>query len=251
MCTLTWIDHPAGYELFFNRDERRTRLPALPPALRVLGATRVVAPVDGDHGGTWLAVNEWGVAIALLNGAAPLGASEPASGFTSRGLLVQALAASHSTDEALGRLERIDLLRFRPFVLVLLDPLGARRLAAWRAGTLSVDPHRTAEQPIVSSSFASAEVGRARRRRFDELLASGSASDRRALHLAYHRDHAPVAGPRSVCMHRADAQTVSFSQVEVDASAIRYAYTPRSPCLGLPDAPPVVLARRASGASVP
>jgi len=246
---MTWIDRPGGYELFFNRDERRTRLPGRPPVEVACGDTRVVAPVDGDHGGTWLAVNEWGVAIALLNGAAVRAAHEPTGGYTSRGLLVTALADSRSAGEAERRIERADLTRFRPFVLVLLDGAGRRWVASWRSGSLSVDPDATPQLPIVSSSFDTDEVRRGRRDRFRELIAASGERDRRSIHLAYHADHAPVAGPRSVCMHRPDAETVSFSHVQVDDRVVRYAYAPRSPCLGLPDTEPVVLARRPARAS--
>ena len=68
MCTASWLDRPEGFELFFNRDERRTRARSLPP--RVVTApdgTRYLAPIDAESGGTWIAVNEHGLAVCLLN----------------------------------------------------------------------------------------------------------------------------------------------------------------------------------------
>ena len=59
---------PGTFRLFFNRDERRTRRPAIPPAVHRKGDTRFIAPRDGDFGGSWLGVNEHGVSLCLLNG---------------------------------------------------------------------------------------------------------------------------------------------------------------------------------------
>ena len=68
VCTLSWFDAPDGYHLFFNRDERRTRRAEIPPAVRCRGSVRFIAPLDGDFGGTWIAANESGLTLCLLNG---------------------------------------------------------------------------------------------------------------------------------------------------------------------------------------
>ncbi len=67
MCTVSWRAARDGYDLFFNRDELHTRAPELPPALSERDGVRFLAPRDGDHGGTWLAVNEHGLTVCLLN----------------------------------------------------------------------------------------------------------------------------------------------------------------------------------------
>ena len=46
MCTMSWLRNEAGYDLFFNRDEKRSRLPAEPPAIRRVGSTTVLAPAS-------------------------------------------------------------------------------------------------------------------------------------------------------------------------------------------------------------
>ena len=61
------------------------------------------------------------------------------------------------------------------------------------------------------------------------------------LHLEYHASHHPSSGPYSPCMHRPDAETVSFSQIEVTPRRVRFHYVPHSPCLGLPRAGVVTL----------
>ena len=42
-------------------------------------------------------------------------------------------------------------------------------------------------------------------------------------------------------MHRPDAETVSFSRIQVEPGRIRFDYAPHSPCLGLPEGRPVTL----------
>ena len=67
MCTVSWTREPDGYHLLANRDEKRTRAIAQPPRVRRHFGVRYLAPTDTDHGGTWIAVNEYGIAACLLN----------------------------------------------------------------------------------------------------------------------------------------------------------------------------------------
>ena len=69
MCTVTWIYEPGGYHLLCNRDEKKDRAPALAPRIHQRGWVRFIAPVDAQFGGSWIAVNEFGVSVCLLNGA--------------------------------------------------------------------------------------------------------------------------------------------------------------------------------------
>src|ERR1051326_3966193 len=68
VCTVSWTHQPGGYHLLCNRDEKRTRGAARAPELRLIGGTRCISPADSDFGGTWIAVNEWGLTLCLLNG---------------------------------------------------------------------------------------------------------------------------------------------------------------------------------------
>jgi uncharacterized protein with NRDE domain len=67
MCTVSWIHQDGGYQLLCNRDERCARKPALPPRLQGRGEVRFIAPVDGEHGGSWIGVNQFGLSLCLLN----------------------------------------------------------------------------------------------------------------------------------------------------------------------------------------
>ena len=51
---------------------------------------------------------------------------------------------------------------------------------------------------------------------------------------AFHRSHAPARSAYSTCMHRADAETVSFSWIQVTHQETDFCYTPGAPCEKLP-----------------
>ena len=235
MCTMTWLRRPGGYQVFFNRDERLTRKPALPPALRRVGERRFVAPLDGDFGGTWLAVNDGGVTLALHNAytAARDPGPEPPGGYTSRGLLVLSLADAESADDVRRRLRSLPLDSFRGFLLTTFGPDGRPRLARWTGDELVFAEASERSMPLVSSSFDTDEV-RSRRVELFRRLKQELNVDPVERHLAYHESHLPARGACSPCMHRPDAMTVSFNWILVTPNQVEYRYSPRSPCHGRP-----------------
>jgi len=46
-----------------------------------------------------------------------------------------------------------------------------------------------------------------------------------------HQSHDPVPGPFSICVHRKDAATVSYTEVRCGGEAISMSYRSGSPCL--------------------
>jgi hypothetical protein len=220
MCTATWLRHPGdGFELFFNRDEKHTRMPASPPELRRDNdGTRFLAPRDPEHGGTWIAVNEFGVCVCLLNGSGTALSETPVS----RGLLVHRLAGALSAKDVLHRAAAAKLDSFAPFVVLALDFETENAVSCeWSQGELHIcdraGPHLT------SSSFDTAEV--CRRRRLDFERHSQNLFE-------FHRSHDGPPSAYSTCMHRGDAATVSFSHIRVSARQVDFHYSPGPPCLG-------------------
>lgn len=67
MCAVTWSAYSDGYDLFFNRDEAKSRGKARPPKVFKRQGVRYIARIDSDAGSTWLAVNEYDLSIALAN----------------------------------------------------------------------------------------------------------------------------------------------------------------------------------------
>jgi hypothetical protein len=229
MCTVSWALTPDGYELFCNRDERRTRKPAHAPIVSTSHGVRLLAPTDAEAGGTWLAANEYGLTLCLLNRDGGTEA-EAARDFKSRGLLLPGLMNLRDPAEVMRAVAREGLARFRPFTLLALAPGAAPGTASWTGRRLLVSEDDDATlMPLTSSSFRGAEVVRGRGELF-RSMAAGSTSPAADLLTRFHHSHEPEPGPLSVCMHRPDASTVSFSRVRVDSRSIEFYYQPGPPC---------------------
>ena len=227
MCTLTWISDPRGTRIYFNRDEQRTRLPASPPAPLVRNGVHVLAPLDGNAGGTWLSVNERGLTIAILNfyeADAARTAGPPHH--RSRGQLVLDLADAETPTAMRERLALFSMNDFRPFIVVGIDAAGQGLEVRWDGHATAVRDLASIPLPITTSSFRTPEVLAARRHQFETMKSTGPVTD--AMLRAFHRSRDPLGGPFSVTMTRPDAMTVSFSAVEVGTREIRFYYEPRA-----------------------
>lgn len=225
MCTLTWWRDARGFSLHFNRDERKTRPGATPPEFVTIDGVRALAPRDGEAGGTWIGVNERGVAVALLNGYQH--ARHRAEGaFRSRGLLVREQLGAASARKVADRVRVLDLPIYRPFLLTTFDRSTAF-VIEWdglRADARALDDGM---RPMVSSGYDFEGVARMRRELFDSLAAEGVDDEMLA---RFHRSHEPERGPYSPCMHRDDAATVSYTRVTVDGSEGAIEYHAGAPC---------------------
>lgn len=244
MCTVTYLPLPGGgYLLGTNRDERHHRGRAAPPSLRVLGGRKVLAPTDADAGGTWVALDERGHCLCLLNGdRAPAAAPPPAP--RSRGLLVLELLIDPGVDavtETLQALQAAGELSYRSFKLLSVerDPVTRARLLEWNGVALSVEDLDSVSL-VVSSTYETDAVTAQRSRWFAELVHSTDTTDvdscARDL-LAWHAGHGPGADlgdAYSVCMHRDDAHTVSQTLVQVSGERLGMDYRPGQPCHAAP-----------------
>lgn len=244
MCTVSWIHDKDGYQLLCNRDEKLTRKSAQEPRLAVRNDTRFLAPVDGDFGGTWIATNEFGVSVCLLNGANLTG-SETHVGAPgcSRGLLLLDLIPLASIAVICERLEGTDLFAFAPFTLAVLEPSRPVAILEWDGSEKRLLFEDADRFMLTSSSFDSEGVRRSRHEEYTQVEYS-HLHDVEGL-LAFHRSHEPARSAHSTCMHRADAKTVSFSWIQVSPKETDFFYTPGAPCEKLPGVR-LKLARRSS-----
>jgi hypothetical protein len=216
MCTLTAFPLSGGViRLAFNRDESRLRPTGLPPALRVLGARRMLAPIDPQGGGTWIGVNDSGMAAALMNVHDPVGAASPRwSDQASRGEIVPALLEAAHVSEARERALRLDPRRYPPFRVFL-----CRGRESLEVVSLGASLRASAITPIdgpmmrTTSGLGDDRVDAPRRALFEILVRRG---DPCGVQDSFHR-HSWAAHPEiSVCMRRPAAATVSHAMVEVD-----------------------------------
>ncbi|NNE44319.1 MAG: hypothetical protein HKN12_08910 [Gemmatimonadetes bacterium] len=168
-------------------------------------------------------MNTHGVTVGVLNGYRQ--SDDAARNPRSRGLLVKDLASALSVADAARRLAVCDPPRYRSFRLLVLDP--ERSLVAEWDGRRLVTGSAEDRVPLISSSFDESDVGRARRETFAAEVGEELTPERLA---AFHRSHANGPSAYSVCMHRPDAGTQSFTRIAVDPGAVELVYHPGPPC---------------------
>jgi len=220
MCTLSIIPltgGPRGYRLVINRDELRTRLPARRPAVfDGPGGVRAAYPIDADAGGTWVAVNDRGLALALLNGnPRPMPALPEAVQRVSRGLIIPALVDAHGPGAALERLGGLALGRFAPFRVVAADESTIAD-AVWNGSALAVSERGAAPLCFVSSGLGDGLV-RPRLDLFDAMVGRGSPTP--GVQDSFHRHRWADRPEISVVMDRSDARTTSVTTIDVRIGA--------------------------------
>ena len=124
MCTLVILHRP-GHDwpvmIAANRDEMLDRSWS-GPARHWPDRPEVVAGRDHLAGGSWLGVNDHGVAAGILNRVGTLG---PSAGKRSRGELVLDALDHADAADATEALAALDGDAYRPFNLVLADNSGA------------------------------------------------------------------------------------------------------------------------------
>ncbi len=219
MCTVSWKFAVAGYDLFFNRDEQRLRNEASPPRIIQQNGKSVIAPQDTNAGGTWLAVNEQGITSFLLNHY-PSASQQFAE---SRGKVVFLLMGAESRSEAEQLIESLPLHNFAPFRAGVCIPGAGSFTWLWNGTILRNEGSQ--DKFLTSSSYQSEQVVASRKNLFEAINPSCTED-----YLDLHSSHFPSKGPLSVCVHRSDAQTVSFSHIRVRRKQITFHYFPGSPC---------------------
>jgi len=215
MCTVSWLRSDRGYTLFSSRDEKTARLEAEPPALSLSNGVRYVAPRDVDFGGTWIAANEFGLSLCLLNG-------QPRHrGVLSRGHVIGRVVHAKYVGEAEGLIREMKLTCFAPFVLLALSGQCAATFR-WTGDALFSLPGLRTRGLLTSSSYDDEGVRIARGREFERALSLER----------FHRSHTGGKNAYSVCMHRPDARTVSLTRVDAGPAGLSMSYQPGSPCSG-------------------
>lgn len=229
MCTMTWFVNQDGYDLFFNRDERLTRSRALPPSIQTHSSSGdtidYISPTDVDAGGTWIAVNEYGVTVCLLNHY-QFEQIETYKKWISRGEIVRRFSKVITLQDSQKIFEGMSLEDYRAFRMFIIEPAGNNRLMVWDGHQARVE--RNVTMPKSSSSVDAKHVKALRKQLFVDLELDTSTSVEQ--YIAYHSSHSPSRSKDSVCMHRDDAQTVSLSHVSVANGVVSFRYADGSPC---------------------
>lgn len=227
MCTVSFIARKNGYALAMNRDESLTRVAGLPPKRFNVNGRSVIYPSE-PQGGTWIALNDTGATLALINWYA---VKERVRGdAVSRGEIVKTVCGADGTASVDTELARLPLSKMNPFRLIGIFPVS-HEVYEWRwdLKKLAIKKHSWTTQQWISSGYNEPKAQRIRSETFKQALTQRSAGSLNWLR-RLHRSHAPQCGPFSICMHRSDAQTVSYTEVSVSNCHAKMGHYRGSPC---------------------
>jgi hypothetical protein len=210
MCTLSYRLTESGYELFFNRDEQRSRAQAIVP--QIDNTLNAIYPVDPIGQGTWLAVHQSGLCFALLNYYQAQKKALPGE-FISRGEIILKLLAHQGN--VIDTLKKLPLNNYQPFQLCVF-PAGLTsennllQLLQWDGECLT----KQQQLPFFTSSGVDyPQVYQARKSVFEQIVSAREPTSEQLFNFHQQQQH---EGKLSVKMSREDAQTVSFSHIVVN-----------------------------------
>ena len=230
MCTLSIYKNKKRCIVTMNRDELRNRDQAVRLNTEIYGpAARLLYPVDEPSQGTWIAGNDHGVVLCLLNnyqGELANLAAVPSS----RGIIIPAALAQGSCKKVRKHLQNLVVQLFRPFDLFLLT---RKKLMQF---TYDGVDYRWQELPLgswfmfSSSSYKVDEVLSYRYELFRKWTAEvgeENIESEEILH-GFHRIQIPNLETHSVLMERERSQTKSITQFVIGKKHISMEYYPLS-----------------------
>jgi hypothetical protein len=225
MCTVTIVPRDGGFRLVCNRDERLDRAAAERPCVRRLGSLTMRWPTDPTSGGTWIGMNDRGLAAAVLNRHSGTVITKKVAP-RSRGTIIPPLLSGGDLPSVITE-ARLIPEHYDPFTLVVIQG----HLIAVITSTGSRIARSIAEltRPVMftSSSLGDELVDGPRRALFECLVARGVTPLAAQSH--YH-DHRWSDRPAiSVLMSRPGAATVSQTVIDVVAGTVSMRYRPITP----------------------
>jgi hypothetical protein len=219
MCTVTLRCGAEHLLLTMNRDERYERAPESAPR-RIPGdpgRPSWLAPFDSASGGTWIGVNERGVASCVLNGYEPSDETrrgDPA--VPSRGSIIPRVLEEQDGVGPARLPDALDFSAYPSFTLLVVARDGGE-IVRWRRGApLTRETILPGWTFLTSSSWNEPEVALWRSRAYDAWRAAGEpeADGLPTLHLAVD----PGDEAKAPFMTREHSATRSITQVRVDGS---------------------------------
>lgn len=229
MCTLTFIPNKNDSILLaMNRDESRSRAKACNPVVFNRDGVIVTHPFEPSTG-TWVSTNSFGVSFALLNWYSVSKDIEIKSP-RSRGFLVKDISTSRSPSGTEERLLLETLQQTMPFRLVGFFPT-TREIVEWRWNGFKLEnlDFQWEQNMWASSGFNEPVAQRKRRITLENLEHPKDVSTTQFLR-NFHSSHEPEPGPFSVCMHREEAETLSYTEIETNNEISELRYFPGPLC---------------------
>jgi hypothetical protein len=219
MCTVTLRCGAGSLLLTMNRDERLERAPEEAPR-RIPGEPgrpSWLAPFDSESGGTWIGVNERGVASCVLNGYEPLDEAlrgNPA--VPSRGSIIPRILEGQDGGGPARLPDALDFSAYPSFTLLVASKDGGEVLRWQRGAGLTREAVLPGTTFLTSSSWREPDVADWRSRAFAAWRAAGEPVTNGLP--AFHVVVAAGDEASAPFMTRPDSATRSVTQVRVDAS---------------------------------
>lgn len=214
MCTVSWWRRDGHLSLRFNRDEQKGRPVAEPPAKQ----NGLLYPKDPQGGGTWICVDSRGTIHCLLNyydADDPIIPQEPRT----RGELPLLSAQNPSPLQAW-----LNPGRYPPFHLLRIPLRGPIEHMCWDSHQCFSGPPHAEITHWTTSGWNASEVVRFRAELFHRMMTEKECSEKAFDDFHRYQDPSRTGfGPR---MSRANARTVSISEIKVDPKKIFFQYTP-------------------------
>lgn len=212
-----------------NRDEQRSRALGLPPAIGGDPNRHKVYPREST-GGTWCGVNDRGVAYTLINWYSVQRRKLEAP--RSRGEVSVLALDVDLPEDVESRLKALELSAFFAFRLIGFFPERQTIMEwKWDQESLKRIDHGWSANVWISSGWDEPGAQRSRLSVFMEHMKTAQPQNVEWIR-QFHRSHTPEQGPYSVCMHRSDAVTVSYTEIEVrrNPSIALMRHTLGAPC---------------------
>jgi len=246
MCTVSFLPKSKGFYLAMNRDEKLDRFRALSPSILNVERHRAVIPRE-PTGGTWISANDVGVCFALINWHRV--ERDPKHDVVSRGKVVRALAGKSCANDIADGIRKLPLRQMRPFRLIAIVPAEVHVIEwRWNLQRLTRYNHAWRRRHWFSSGFDEPRAELERAKVCASFVAGGDDPGKRNTSQRHeragvsvagysvkwlrrlHQSHAPKRGPFSICMHRPDATTVSYTEVAVSRQRATMRYKPGPVC---------------------
>jgi len=212
-----------------NRDEKLVRIAGRPPLKKIINGRKIISPSE-PGGGTWIALNDAKVTLALINWYSITAKVKGEA--DSRGKVINSVNTASTPGLADSALAQIALNKTNAFRLIGVFP-ATRQIAEWRWDLKSLGRinHRWEAQQWISSGFDEPTAQQIRSNRFRQVLKHASAGSLPWLR-RLHQSHRPHAGPFSTCMHRDDAATVSYTETTISPQGSVMRHRVGAPCQG-------------------
>src|SRR5262245_44409787 len=229
MCTLTFLPTTVGYLAAMNRDELRNRPIARAPQVRTRNGVEALYPTE-PSGGTWIASNRYGNLLALLNWNDKTRSESVLLKTRSRGLLIPELISASKLADSTKIFEGLTLDGVLPFRLVGF--FASEKTVAewcWDGTRKELRTLPWSRGHWFSSSLSDQSAAQQRGTACEAAAAGPDFGTAKSLRIL-HASHIPAAGPFSVCVHRDDAATVSYTEVVCQKRSVSMRYVPGNPC---------------------